>query len=79
MMKIRMIGCGCDLCEKLEKNVKSAAKRASVGYEFLKVCDYATRMTPILFIDDKMISAGYVLSVNELYGTLKDPMQSREQ
>jgi len=66
MIKIRIIGCGCDSCERLERNVKSAAERAKVEYEFLKVCDYETKMTPILIIDENLISSGKVLSVNEI-------------
>lgn len=72
MIKIRIVGCGCDLCEKMEQNVKSAAERAGVEYKLLKVCDYDTKMTPILFINDKMISTGKVLSVDELEDKLKD-------
>ena len=78
VMKIRIIGSGCDSCERLEKNVKSAAERSKVEYEFLKVCDYETKMTPILFINNKMISAGKVPSVVELESKLKDLAQPRK-
>jgi len=79
MIKIRIIGCGCESCERLEKNVKSAAERAGVEYKFLRVCDYATKMTPILFINDKMVSAGKILSVDELVRKLEDPGPQRNK
>lgn len=65
-MKIRIIGCGCHLCNMLEKNVLLAAERIGIEYEYSKVCDYETRMTPILFVDERLVSAGKVLSVVEL-------------
>lgn len=71
MIKIRIIGCGCDLCKALEENMKSAVNQVGAEHEFLKVCDYATRLTPILFINDKMISSGKVFSVDELVSKLE--------
>ncbi len=77
--KIRIVGCGCDLCDRLEKNVKSAAERIGIEFEFLKVCEYETMMTPILFVDDKMISAAKLLSVPELEDKLTPLTQSGDK
>ncbi len=77
MIKIRIVGCGCDMCERLEKNIKSAAERAGVKYEFIKVCEYETKMTPILFVNNKMLSSGKVLSVGELMDKLEALAQQR--
>jgi len=71
VIKIRIIGCGCDSCERLEKNVKSAVERTGFEYKFSKVCDYETKMTPILFIDNKLISMGKILSANEMETILR--------
>ncbi len=79
MTKIRIVGCGCDLCDKLEENVKSAAESIGIEFEFLKVCDYETRMTPILFVDDNMISAAKLLSVSELEDKLRPLNQSGDK
>ncbi len=71
MIRIRIVGCGCDLCDRLEENLKSAAECTGLEFESLKVCDYETKMTPILFVDGKMISAAKLLSVAELVDKLK--------
>ena len=71
IIKIRIIGCGCSLCEKLEKNAKIAAERLGIKYKLQKICNQATKMTPILFIQDKMICAGEVLPVNEIEDNLE--------
>jgi hypothetical protein len=77
MIKIRIIGCGCDLCERLEKNVISAAKQAGVQYEFQKVCDYETKMTPILFVDNKILCTGKAISVEEIKEMIVSLSQQR--
>lgn len=77
MIKIRIIGCGCDRCERLEKNVKSAVNQAGVRYEFQKVCDYETKMTPILFVDNKILCTGKIMSVEEIKEIIKALSQQR--
>lgn len=77
MIKIRIIGCGCDLCEKMEQNVKSAAELAGMEYEFQKICDYETKMTPILFVDNKLLCTGKIMSVDEIKEKIKTLSQQR--
>lgn len=77
MIKIRIIGCGCDLCEKMEQNVKSAAESADLEYEFTKVCDHETKMTPILFVDNKILCTGKIMSVEEIKEIIKALSQQR--
>ncbi len=65
MIKIRLVGCGCDACITTETNIKSAVEQMGVQIDFSRICDHATQMTPILFINDKLISAGKTLSKEE--------------
>ena len=46
--------------------MKTAANLVEGNYEYSQVCDYATKMTPILFINDELVSSGQVLSVDDL-------------
>lgn len=61
----------------MESNVKCAAEWANVSYKLKLVCDHETKMTPILFVNDKLVTAGKVLSVDELVSKLETLAQQK--
>ncbi len=71
-MKVQILGTGCSKCLKLAENAKEAAKKLNIACEIVKIesIDEITKMgvmlTPALAIDDKVVSSGKVLSVDEL-------------
>lgn len=71
-MVIKVLGTGCKKCQELEKNVKEAVSKAGVEAEVVKVEDvpeimaYGVMSTPGLVVDDKVISTGKVLKVDEI-------------
>jgi len=79
-MKIEVLGPGCKRCDQLYENVKTAVSRldASLGIQVEKIGDihYFTKMgvfmTPGLVINGQVISAGKVLSVEEIQAKLKE-------
>ena len=71
-MIIKILGSGCTKCVTLGENAKAAAKAAGKDAQIVKVTDFAeiagygVMSTPGLVVDEKLLSAGKVLSVEEI-------------
>lgn len=71
-MKIEILGVGCPKCKQLTANAEAAAKELGICVEISKVTDiakiteYGVMMTPALAIDGTVVSAGKVLSKDEI-------------
>lgn len=71
-MKIEILGVGCPKCKQLTANAEVAIKELNVQAEIGKVTDidkiteYGVMMTPALAIDGTVVSAGKVLSKDEI-------------
>ncbi len=71
-MIIKILGSGCRKCVALGENAKSAAAAAGKDAEIVKVTDiaqiagYGVMSTPGLVIDEKLVSAGKVLTAEEI-------------
>ncbi|MDN5353254.1 MAG: hypothetical protein PWQ09_10 [Candidatus Cloacimonadota bacterium] len=71
-MIIKILGSGCPKCKKLEKNAREAVEQTGVEAEVEKVTDmndimdYGVMMTPALVIDEKVVSAGRLLSAKKI-------------
>jgi small redox-active disulfide protein 2 len=71
-MKIKILGSGCAKCKKLEQNAIKAVETAGVNAdiekvtEMNKIMDYGVMMTPALVIDEKVVSVGKLLSVEQI-------------
>ena len=71
-MKIEILGVGCPKCKQLTVNVEAAVKELNIAVEISKVTDidkiieYGVMMTPALAVDDTVVSAGKVLSKDEI-------------
>ncbi|WP_223420980.1 thioredoxin family protein [Tateyamaria pelophila] len=71
-MQIKILGTGCKKCVALADNAKAAAQTAGIDFEIEKVTDivtiagYGVMSTPGLVLNDKVVSAGRVLSVQEI-------------
>lgn len=72
-MHIKILGSGCKKCVALARNAIAAAQAADIETEIEKVTDviaisgYGIMSTPGLVIDEKVVSAGRVLSVEEIH------------
>lgn len=71
-MIIKILGSGCKKCITLGENAKAAAVAMGKQAEIVKITDfseiarYGVMSTPGLVIDEKLVSAGKVLSVDEV-------------
>lgn len=71
-MKIEILGVGCPKCKHLMANAETAVKELNIQAEIGKVTDidkitgYGVMMTPALVVDGKVVSAGKVLSKDEI-------------
>jgi len=71
-MKIEILGTGCAKCKQLTANAEAAVKELSLQAEIGKVTDidkiteYGVMMTPALAIDGTVVSAGKVLTKDEI-------------
>lgn len=71
-MIIKILGSGCRKCVALGENAKAAAAAAGKEAEIVKVTDiaqiagYGVMSTPGLVIDERLVSAGKVLTADEI-------------
>ncbi len=75
-MEVKVLGSGCANCRTLEKRTVEALDALGVSAPIEKVTDYGeivscgVMSTPALVIDDEVVVAGRVPSVEELRGRL---------
>ncbi len=71
-MEIKVLGTGCPKCRSLEKNVRDAVGELGIKADITKVEDIIEIMnfgiisTPGLVIDNKVVSSGQILSLNQV-------------
>lgn len=71
-MEIKILGTGCNKCEKLERNLKIVLEDLNIDATLenveglVEIVRYGVMTTPSLVIDDKVVSVGKVLSIKEL-------------
>lgn len=71
-MDIKILGTGCPKCLNLEKAAREAAE--SFAFEITvgkvsdldEIMDYGVMITPALVINDKVVSSGKALSVEQI-------------
>lgn len=71
-MIIKILGSGCKKCGILAENAKAAVEAAGHSLQIVKITDFAeiagygVMSTPALVVDEKLLSAGKVLSAEEI-------------
>lgn len=71
-MKIEILGMGCPKCKQLTANAQEAVKELNIQADIIKVADidkiteYGVMMTPALAVDGTVVSAGKVLSKDDI-------------
>ena len=71
-MKIEILGVGCPKCKQLTANAEAAIKELNIAAEISKITDidkiteYGVMMTPAFAVDGTVVSAGKVLSKDEI-------------
>lgn len=81
MLEIKILGTGCPNCKKLEGETKRAVHNMAIEAKIEKVTDYGKIMeynilsTPGLVINEKVVSAGKVLSQAEIMTLLANALE----
>ncbi len=76
-MIIKILGSGCKKCQTLAENARLAAEGAGQTAEIVKVTDmaqiagYGILSTPGLVVDERVVSAGKVLTAAEITPLLR--------
>ena len=71
-MRIEILGVGCPKCKQLTANAEAAVKELNIQAEIGKVTDidkiteYGVMMAPALAVDGNVVSAGKVLTKDEI-------------
>ena len=71
-MNVKILGSGCKNCKALEDNAAEALKQLGQTADiekvedFKRIASYGVLKTPGLVIDEKLISSGKVLSVDQI-------------
>lgn len=74
---IKILGSGCAKCNELEANTKAALVKLGLltdiehVKDFAKIASYGVMTTPALVKDNKVLSYGRVLSIDEIVELLK--------
>lgn len=77
-MEIKILGTGCNKCEKIEANTRTAIKELGIEASIVKVENlvqimrYGVMSTPGFVIDDKVKSVGKVLKVAQIKQLLSE-------
>jgi small redox-active disulfide protein 2 len=77
MLRIKILGSGCDNCKKLEALARRAVESLAVEAEVEKVTEYPAIMaygilsTPGLVVNETVVSSGRIPSLAEIEGYLK--------
>jgi len=77
MMKIEVLGSGCQKCAELEKRAKEAVSVAGVDasvehvYDMNQIIERGVFMTPALVINGKTVASGKIPSVEEIVNFLR--------
>lgn len=76
--RIKILGTGCKKCNELEENTIYALRELGISEEIghikdpVKIARYGVMSTPALIVDEKVLSYGRVLSVNEIVNLIKE-------
>lgn len=74
---VKVLGSGCKKCNDLEANAKEALASLGLSVEiehvrdFAEIASYGVMTTPALMINNKVVSTGKLLKVEEIVAILK--------
>ena len=80
-MIIKILGSGCHKCQTLEQNAKKAVEELGLKdakvehiYDIEKITEMGVMMTPALAVDEKIVVAGKIPTVEEIKEILKQQL-----
>ncbi len=77
-MHIKILGTGCPNCKNLERNTIQALKELKIDAKIEKITDiekimaYGVMSLPVLIANDKILTLGFVASVEEIKDLIKN-------
>lgn len=76
-LEIKILGGGCAKCKQLENATKTALEQLGMDTaiehvtDFVQIASHGVMTTPALVVNDKVVSYGKVLKVNEVKKIIK--------
>jgi small redox-active disulfide protein 2 len=78
-MTIKILGSGCPKCQQLEETAKKAVKELNLKdikvehiYDINQIIEMGAMMTPALALDNEILVAGKIPTVEEIKNILKE-------
>mgnify|MGYP000908189310 CR=1 FL=1 len=77
-MNIKILGTGCPSCKTLEQNTIKAISELGIDAkiekitDIEKIMDYGVMSLPVLIANDKILTLGFVASVEEIKKLIKE-------
>lgn len=84
-MRIKILGPGCANCQKVEEIARAAVLDvgAEVGFEkvtsFDEIMEYPIMATPGLVINEELVCAGRIPSIEEVVSWVKEALAKEEK
>ncbi len=87
---VKVLGPGCPRCQRVEENTLEAIRVLSeetpdleIDLEHVtqagRIMEYEILATPGLVVNEEVVCAGRIPTVNEVVGWLRDPLDDRPQ
>lgn len=76
----KVLGSGCKKCQTLEANVKQACEKTALKAvvehvkDFSQIASYGVMSTPALVLNEEVVSAGKVLSAEDVKAIIREKL-----
>ena len=88
MLNIKVLGAGCEVCDWVEQQTVAALERlaeedpsleATIQHvqDYGEIMKYSVMFTPALVVNEKVVCAGRIPTVDEIVGWLREALDGR--
>jgi len=88
MLNVKVLGAGCEACDWVEQQTVAALERlaeedpsleATIQHvqDYGEIMKYSVMFTPALVVNEKVVCAGRIPTVDEIVGWLREALDGR--